>query len=159
MKYLIWLLVLFIIAAAFGTLAHNDAHVLLFYPPYRVQISLTLFVLLIAASIWVLANAARLLRVLISLPSNARAFRLQRTKNKRRALLDEVLNAYAERRYGAAEALALKAIERGDTSGLHPILAASAAHELNDFAKRDNYLAKLREPTQSTPAPTFTRSI
>ncbi len=44
MKFLIWLLVLFAAAVAVTLAAHNAGYVLLVYPPYRVEMSLTLFV-------------------------------------------------------------------------------------------------------------------
>ena len=44
MKFLIWLLVLFAAAVAVTLASHNSGYVLLAYPPYRVEMSLTLFV-------------------------------------------------------------------------------------------------------------------
>ena len=44
MKFLLWLLVLFAVAVAVTLAAHNNGYVLLVYPPYRIELSLTLFV-------------------------------------------------------------------------------------------------------------------
>ncbi|MFM2397612.1 MAG: hypothetical protein RLZZ144_862, partial [Pseudomonadota bacterium] len=51
------------------------------------------------------------------------------------------LNAFFEGRFAAAEKAAVRAMELGEQSGLNPIIAARAAHELREFSKRDTYLA------------------
>jgi HemY protein len=55
--------------------------------------------------------------------------------------MDEMLSAFFEGRYADAEKAAERAIETGETSALHPIIAARSAHELHEFKKRDAYLA------------------
>ena len=45
-----------------------------------------------------------------------------------------------EGRYATAEAAA-RAMEPGEDSGINPIIAARATHELREFDKRDAYLA------------------
>jgi HemY protein len=74
------------------------------------------------------------------MPAYVQKFRQQRTQTKTRELLDEVLSAYFEGRYGAAERAAVRAMEMGETSALHPIIAARSAHELHEYEKRDAYL-------------------
>ncbi len=49
MKFLLWLLGLFALAVVLVQAAHNPGYVLLVYPPYRIEMSLTLFVLLLLA--------------------------------------------------------------------------------------------------------------
>jgi HemY protein len=46
MRYLISILVLFAAAVAISTILQNTAYVLLVYPPYRIEVSLKLFVAL-----------------------------------------------------------------------------------------------------------------
>ena len=53
----------------------------------------------------------------------------------------EALTAFFEGRYAAAERSAVRAMDLGEASGLNPIIAARAAHELREFDKRDTYLA------------------
>lgn len=141
MKYLLWLLVLFAAAVAVTTAAHNPAYVLLVYPPYRIDMSLTLFVCLMLIVLLAGYSVMRLVITAVSLPVHARRFREQRAHDKSQVLLTDAMNAYFEGRYAAAERAAVKAMELGETSALHPILAASAAHELREFDKRDQYLA------------------
>lgn len=141
MKYLFWLLLLFAAAVALATAAHNSAYMLLVYPPYRVELSLTLFVVLYILTFIIGYALVRLTLAAIQLPAYVRNYRLERTRNKTRELLDAALNAFFEGRYAAAEKASARAIELGDTSSLHPIIAARSAHELREFDKRDAYLA------------------
>ena len=48
MKYLVWILALFAAAVALTIASHNPGYVLLVYPPYRIELSLTLFVVLLS---------------------------------------------------------------------------------------------------------------
>lgn len=141
MKYLIWLLVLFAAAVAVTLGAHNDAYVLLVYPPYRIDLSLTLFVCLMLLLLLTSYSVIRVVLLAVTLPTQARRFREQRDQARSQTLLAEALNAFFEGRYAAAERAAVHAMELGETTSLHPILAASSAHELREFDKRDEYLA------------------
>jgi HemY protein len=141
MKYLLWLLVLFAAAVAVTIGAHNEAYVLLVYPPYRIDMSLTLFVCSMLLMLLAGYSVIRLVMMAVTLPIYARRFREQRDHAKSQALLSDALNAFFEGRYAAAERAAVHAMELGETSSLHPILAASSAHELREFDKRDEYLA------------------
>jgi HemY protein len=141
MKYLFWILMLFAAAVAVAIASHNPAYVLLVYPPYRVELSLTLFVFLYVLSLIFGYGLLRLTLVALRLPSHVKNYRLVRAQGKARKLLEEALGAFFEGRYAAAEKASARAMELGDTSVLHPIIAARAAHELREFDKRDAYLA------------------
>ena len=141
MRYLLWLLLLFAAAVALTTAAHNPAYVLLVYPPYRIELSLTLFIILLLL-VFVFAHALlRLIFATMQLPGYVRKFRLERAQAKARKLLSEALNAFFEGHYAAAEKASARAMELGDTSALHPIIAARSAHELHEYGKRDAYLS------------------
>lgn len=141
MKYLFWILALFAAAVALATASHNSAYVLLVYPPYRAEMSLTLFVVLYVLTFIFGYVLVRLTFAAVQLPSYVRKYRLERAQRKTRKLLDDALRAFFEGRYAAAEKASALAMEMGDTSALHPIIAARAAHELHEFDKRDAYLA------------------
>ncbi|HEU0186907.1 MAG TPA: heme biosynthesis HemY N-terminal domain-containing protein, partial [Gallionellaceae bacterium] len=141
MKPLFWLLALFAAAVALTMAAHNPGYVTFVYPPYRMEMSLTLFVLA-AVGVFALGYAAvRLFLSALRLPQQVRAFREERARGKGRTAMMEALNAFFEGRYAMAEKAAVRAIELGEKSGLNHIIAARAAHELREFAKRDAYLA------------------
>ena len=147
MKYLVWLLVLFAAAVAISTAAHNPAYVLLVYPPYRIELSLTLFVALWLLSFIFGYGLVRLVIAVLQLPTYVRKFRSERSQAKSRELLDEELVAFFEGRYATAEKAAARAMELGDTSVLHPVIAARSAHELRANKRRDTYLSAAENQT------------
>src|SRR5450759_3447831 len=141
MKYLVWILGLFAAAVALTTASHNPAYVLLVYPPYRIELSLTLFIVLLLLTFVFGYGLVRLIIAALQLPAYVRKFRLERAQANARELLDEELGAFFEGRYAASEKAAARAMELGDTSALHPIIAARSAHELREYKKRDAYLS------------------
>jgi len=142
MKYLVWIVGLFAAAVALTTAAsHNAAYVLLVYPPYRVELSLILFIALSLAAFALGYGLVRLTITILQMPAYVRQFRLKRIQTNARELLEEVLGAFFEGRYAAAEKAATRAIESGETSVLYPVIAARSAHELHEYKKRDAYLS------------------
>ena len=141
MKFLLWLLGLFALAVALSLAAHNPGYVQLVYAPYRIEISLSLFVVSLLALFAFGYLALRLLSAVLNLPAYVRKFRGERTQAKRRAAMMEALSAFFEGRYATAEIAAVRAMELGENSSITPIIAARAAHELREFDKRDAYLA------------------
>lgn len=141
MKFLLWLLALFTAAVAVALLAKNPGYVLVVYPPYRFELSLTLFALGLIALLAITYFLIQLLIAAVRLPNQVRTYREQRNLSKGRAAMMEALTAFFEGRYAAAEKAAVRAMDSGDLSGINPIIAARSAHELREFNKRDNYLA------------------
>jgi len=141
MKFLFWLLALFTAAVALALAAKNPGYVLLVYPPYRVELSLTLFVLGFLALLALAYFSLHLVTAVIRLPNQVRTYREQRSLSKGRVAMMEALTAFFEGRYATAEKAAVRAMESGEKSGINPIIAARSAHELREFAKRDSYLA------------------
>src|SRR5450755_928829 len=99
MKYLLWILGLFAAAVAITSAAHNPAYVLLVYPPYRIELSLTLFVVLLVLTFVSGYGLVRLIIAAVQMPAYVREFRLERAQAKVRALLDKELGAVFEGRY------------------------------------------------------------
>lgn len=147
MKYLISVLVLFAAAVALSTLLQNGAYVLFVYPPYRVELSLKLFVLLCVFVIGLGYWMAQLALLAMRLPAVVQTLRQNRAQIKARKLLDVALTSFFEGRYAEAEKAAAKAIQMGETSALYPIVAARAAHELSATDRRDAYLSAVGDKT------------
>ena len=141
MKFLVWLLGLFSLAVALKLAAHNPGYLLLVYPPYRIEISLTLFLLILLALFVLGYFAVRMALSAIRLPAYVRQFRIERALSKGRSAMMEALDAFFEGRYAVAEKAAMRAMELGENSGLNPVIAARAAHELHEFDRRDAHLA------------------
>lgn len=141
MKYLISILVLFAAAVAISTILQNTAYVLLVYPPYRIEVSLKLFValflLIFGFGYWLI----HLLLATTQLPSVVQRLRTDRAQSNSRKLLDVALRAFFEGRYQDAEKAAARAIRHGESSVLFPIIAARAAHELGAAERRDAFMS------------------
>lgn len=141
MKYLVWMIGLFAAAVALVMVSHHAGYVLIVYPPYRVELSLILFVMLSLLALALFYVLMRFTNLALNIPNEVRQFRERRVQAKTRAIMDEVLAAYFEGRYAVAQKAAVRAIESGETSALYAIIAARSAHELREYDKRDNYLS------------------
>lgn len=160
MRGLIWLLVVFAAAIAFALVGVRETgYVLFVYPPYRVELSLILFVLLALAGFALLYFTARLLYQLLALPQRLRAYRARRRQARAQGALVASLQAYFEGRYLRAEKDAARAFEGGAAPGVAALLAARAAHRLRDFAGRDRWLGRAEAEGESVRiAQTLTRA-
>ena len=147
MKFLFWLLLLFALAVAVALASHNSGYMQLVYPPYRIEMSLALFLLLLLALFALAYFALHLALAAARLPATVRRYRAERARDKGRSAMMEALSAFFEGRYAAAEKAAAQAMELGEPSGINPIIAARAAHEMREFDKRDAYLAAAENKT------------
>jgi HemY protein len=144
MRYLIWILLLFAAAVALVSAAHNPGYVVLVYSSYRIELSLTLFVVALLGLFAVLFVLQRLASAVVRLPGRVRDFRAARALSKQRKSRDEALNAFFAGSFGQAEKLAVQAMRDGDDSALLPVVAARSAHEQHAPARRDTYLETLQ---------------
>lgn len=143
MKFLIGLLFILTAAVTLSLVVDSsDGYVLIVQPPYRMEISLNLLIVLLIAGFLFLHSVLRLIQYTLNLPENVREYkREQRRKNAHQALL-EGLHALVEGRYAKAEKAAANALELGEDAGLSALIAARAAHKLKMLGKRDYYLAE-----------------
>ena len=146
MRWVIWILGLFALAVAAALALHfNAGYVLMVAPPYRVELSLNLFVLSCIAAIGLGYLLLRFVLGALALPARVREYRARRRRDDARAALLDALRAYFEGRYGRAEKAAAAVIESDEMPALGAVLAARAAHELRRYDHRDDYLAKAGE--------------
>ena len=146
MKGLFWILALFAAAVGLPLAArYNTGYVLLVPPPYRIELSLSLFLLLLAAGFALGYGLVRLALLTLRLPVQVREFRLRRAREAARQLMLSGLKAFFEGRYAKAERAAAGALEAGESPAINAAVAARAAHELRAFDKRDGYLSKLEQ--------------
>ena len=143
MRTLIWIVVIVALAVGLTLLAHNNTgYVLLVLPPYRVELSLNLLLVLLAAGFAVGYALVRVISTTVRLPRQVREYRLARRREKARTTLLEALHEYFAGRYGRAEKAAASSLELSEHAGLSAVLAARAAHELRAHERRDAYLAR-----------------
>lgn len=149
MRGLFWILALFGLAVGLSLAArYNDGYVLFFVPPKRIELSLTLFLLLLAGSFGVLYFFLRAAIYTLGLPERVQAFRTARTLEKARHSLFDAMRALLEGRYARAERAAAAAHAAGEEVALSALLAAQAAHRLENRALRDAWLVKATAATR-----------
>ncbi len=170
MRAALWLVALFAVAVAVALLAgNNQAAVTLFWPPYRIDLSLNLSLLLLVGLFVLIHLALRALAAVVSLPTQARRWRAQQKERAMyAALMDGLAHLMAGRFIRAARSaelalqqehgLAQLVTEMGADSGHSPqralqlralahVVAAESAHALQNRAVRDEHLAQaLQQP-------------
>ncbi|AJY41169.1 heme biosynthesis protein HemY [Burkholderia humptydooensis] len=144
LRGIIWLAVLFAIAAALATVGRFDAgQVLIVYPPYRIDVSLNFFVLAIIVAFIVLYALMRIVRNLWRMPQRVAAYRARmRNERAQASLRDALANLYAGR-FSRAEKAARDALAVGSNQGAASLIAAAATHRMHEYARRDEWLAKV----------------
>jgi len=126
MKFLFWLLALFTVAVTLALTAKNPGYVLLVYPPYRIELSLTLFILGFLTLLALTYFSLRLVIAALRLPNYVRTFREQRALSKGRVAMMDALTAFFEGRYAEAELplQALNLLKELNPSGKHKHIGA-----------------------------------
>lgn len=142
MRLLLWLVAL--MAAAIGiavTARFNPGNVVLFYPPHRIDMSLNLFVVLLALLFLTLYGLVRAIVATARMPERVAAYRLRKREREGNKGLRDALKALLEGRFGHAEKAAMRAAELPENAGLAALIGARAAHRMREPARRDAWLA------------------
>ncbi len=143
MRSLFWLLLVFGVAVAIAIVGRtSEGLVLLVVPPWRIEVSLLLFLIAALAGFALLHGALRLVGHTLELPAQVRAYRERRRRESAERALTAALQAWFEGRFARAEKEAELAWEGGRAPGLAALIAARAAHELREFERRDRWLER-----------------
>lgn len=153
MKAVVWFLLLFALAViSAATFGANDGLVSIFFGPWRVDLSLNLFVIGLLAAAVLLVAAVLASSAILRLPQRAREWRAAQRERNAQAALRESLSQFFAGRYSRAErasqrALAVQAempeAQRDhDFSAVGHLLAAGSLHRLQDRGRRDEELAR-----------------
>lgn len=152
MRFALWLMALFGVAVASALFAgNNQGTVTLYWPPYRVDVSLNLLLLGLALAFVTLHLALRGLAGLFSIPQQARRWRLSyKERTIYSGLLDTISHLVAGRYVRARKAAELVVavedamLSSGDSlpdaarlRTLAHLLAAESAHALQDRSTRE----------------------
>ena len=149
MRFFLWLLVLLATAIGLAVMARfNPGNVVLFYPPYRIDLSLNFFLLIIALLFLFLYALIEAVRSTTNMPGKVASYRRAKREREANQALRDALKALFEGRYGHAEKAATRATESPDNAGLAALIAARAAHWMRQSTRRDAWLAQ----TVDTPA-------
>jgi HemY protein len=153
MRTLLWVVAIAALAVGLTLAAsHNTGYVLLALPPYRVELSLNLLLVLLALGFATGYALVRAVSAMLGLPRQVREYRVARRREKARATLLEALHEYFAGRYGRAEQAAAASLELREHASLAAVLAARAAHELRAYGRRDAYLEQAAADPDGEPA-------
>lgn len=146
MRLFIRLLILFALAAGIAIGAKfNAGNVVLFYPPYRVDVSLNFFLALLAIVFFVVYLLVRTIVVTTEMPTRVSEYRQTKRERESNRALREALKALFEGRFGHAEKFASKAIELDENKALAALIGARAAHHMTQFDRRHQWLSRIED--------------
>lgn len=166
MRAALWLISLFALASAGAWLAwNNPGSVSLFWPPYRVDLSLNLLLLGVAVLVLLVVLAQRTLAALLALPRQAQRWRLQQIERSAHAALLEAMGHFMSGRFLRARKAAEQTLERETAlrargeqlehaaalRTVAHVLASEAAHALQDKAVRQNHLQMALGEVEAAP--------
>jgi HemY protein len=164
MRAALWLLALFGIAVAIALFAgNNQGTITVFWPPYRIDLSLNLVLLLLVAAFVFIHLALRALAALFSLPGQARRWRAQQKERAMHTALFDALSHLLAGRFLRAAKSAEDALRQekslrssreapphsGQVRTLSHLLLAESAQSLQDRVTRDTHLKLALEPQRA----------
>src|SRR5690242_18202430 len=152
MRALLWVIGLFAVAVALALAArYFPGYTLIVLPPYRVELSLRVAVVVLLATFALAYVVLRALSLTLGMPARAKQFRREQRRLQAQRTFRQGLIAYFEGRYGRAERAAREALQLGESPELCLVVAARAAHEQKHFQARDEYLQQMEtRAAQST---------
>jgi HemY protein len=163
----LWLLILFAIAVAGALFAgNNQGTVTLFWPPYRIDLSLNLVLLLLVGAFFIVHTAIGALSALFDLPRQALRWRTQQKERAMHASLLDALSHLIAGRYIRARKSAGTVLEQeasltsagqkpanaGQLRAIAHLLAAESAQALQDRPGREEHLRAALEQASARDA-------
>jgi HemY protein len=145
-RLLLWLLGLCVLAVGLVIAArHNDGFVLLQWSPWRIELSLNLFIVVLLLGVAALYSLFHLIDGLLRMPARARRYRVRQRRLRAVTALRDAARLYFEGRYGQAQRSARVAVDGGESPGLAALIGARAAHEMRESDKVDDWLAQANQ--------------
>jgi HemY protein len=150
MRIFIWLLILFATAIGLALAARfNPGNVVLFYPPYRVDLSLNFFLLSLALLFLFIYGVLKAIRTAQKMPRRVASYRREKRERAGNKALRESLKALFEGRFGQSEKAAARAAVSEENAGLAALIGARAAHRMGQAERRDTWLSKVEDDANS----------
>lgn len=147
MRMLFWFVILSILAISLAVFVQeNQSNIVLFYPPYRVELSLNFFLLLWLGSMLLFYISMRTIVTLIHLPARAVKHRRQQQLQRASQALCEALVYLTAGRFARSEKCAEKAQMWPAYKEVAALLGARAAQGLNEIQRRDHWLTQINTP-------------
>ncbi|CAN5875365.1 heme biosynthesis protein HemY [soil metagenome] len=144
------LLCLFAVGLAIGA-RFNPGNVVLFYPPYRVDLSLNFFLFLLLIIFVVIYFVIRTIDATQQMPKKVAAYRRDRRERDSNKALREALKALFEGRFGQAEKAASRAVNLPENASVAALIGARAAHYMSQFDRRNSWFSSIEhDPSHKT---------
>jgi HemY protein len=155
MRFALWLLAIFAAAVGIALFAtRSSGTVTLFWPPYRIDLSLNLTLLMLAALFVLLYLAIRAFSALADLPAQAKAWRASQRTSAMHALLRDAMAHLLSGRFARAKKQALLANEHAlalaqdaaqkqhslEVQSMALLIAAESAQSMQDTAERERLM-------------------
>ena len=140
-RLLLWLLGLCALAVGLVIAArHNDGFVLIQWSPWRVELSLNLFIVTLLLGVALLYSLFHFIDGLMRMPARAARYRARQRRHRAVTALRDAARLYFEGRYGHAQRSARVAVEGGESPGLAALIGARAAHAMREQVQADEWL-------------------
>ena len=144
MRALVWGLLLAataIVASLFAQGEYGDhGNVVFMVPPWRVDVSLNFFVLMLAGGAFLLFVLAYFAVRAVDFPTRVRAYQQRREEIGSQRALRESVRSLLEGRFARAEREARLAQATPQNAGVASLLGARAAHRMQEYIRRDAWL-------------------
>ncbi|HTS22286.1 MAG TPA: heme biosynthesis HemY N-terminal domain-containing protein [Casimicrobiaceae bacterium] len=143
MRALFWFLLLAVAAVVAALAAKlNNGYALLVAAPYRIELSLNLFLFIIAAGFVTLYLVLRMIVHTARLPAQVRAWRRRQREARSRTKQDAATVALLEGRYVKAQQQASEALSFPGASGLAALIGARAAIDVRQYGAAEELLGR-----------------
>lgn len=140
-RLLLWLLGLCALAVGLVIAArHNDGFVLVQWAPWRIELSLNLFIVTLLLGVALLYTLFHFIDGLMRMPARAAQYRARQRRRRAVSALRDAARLYFEGRYGHAQRSAKLAVDGGESPGLAALIGARAAHAMRERVQADDWL-------------------
>ncbi|MBB1635760.1 MULTISPECIES: heme biosynthesis protein HemY [Cupriavidus] len=147
MRLLFWVAILFGGAVGLALFTQfNQSNLVLFYPPYRVELSLNLALALLLLAFFVVWTILSTARHLSEMPARAAAYRERSRMNRAQAALRESIENLFAGRFARAERTAREAQAWPEQAQTAALIGARAAHRMQETERRDAWMAQVTDP-------------
>ena len=147
MRGALWITFLFAIAVIVALFASsNGGHITIYFPPYRLDTSLNLFIATILGIFIVSLLAWRTFAAVLDLPKQAAAYRRKQRETRSIGFLSEAIEDIFAGRFSKALKSAEAATVNSALAETAALIAARSAHRMNQFDVRDQWLLKIQSP-------------
>jgi HemY protein len=149
MRWLGSVLLLALLAAVTALfLRANVGNVALLVPPYRIDVSLNLALVVLVLLLGLVYWLARAVQKMADFPEQVRLYRARREEiGGNRALIESIKNLL-EGRFARAEKSARAAQSSTSTAGVAALIGARAAHRMQEYARRDEWLERAEQDVE-----------